>query len=209
MREPRHIKTCLVRHRQKKGWSRPALATAAGLSPHTVAFLENGGGNLSSLAAALTALGCQLTPEPAKLAQLRRESGVALATIAGRVRVSRQTLTVLERGGKGRVATLVAFAKGLGIKPTITPVRRPQPTWHTPPISWRRSIPCLAHSILIRHHRTHRLSGVGTSTLRPMMGSRSPGMELCTATRLTMRCRPGLRRSLRSSKRGTSERWSP
>ena len=114
--------TALRTHRKTAGLTQPDLATKAGLAERTVRGLERGSGTLDSWHAALDALGLRLagrnlpggTTLGERLRTLRRRRRLSQEDLARCVGVTRPTLGVLEREGKGRLSTLQRVLTVLG-----------------------------------------------------------------------------------------------
>lgn len=109
-------------HRKSAGLTQPELALKAGLAERTVRALEQSSGTLQSWEAALNALGLVLcgrnlpggrtTGE--RLVTLRRRRGLSQEALARSVGVAKRTIGVLERQGRGRLATLQSALCVLG-----------------------------------------------------------------------------------------------
>lgn len=109
-------------HRKTARLSQVDLASRAGVAERTVRALEQGSGTLDSLSAILAALGLSLTGRnlpggetlAERLGTLRRRRGLSQAALAGFVGVTKPTIGILEREGRGRVSTLQAVLTVLG-----------------------------------------------------------------------------------------------
>lgn len=98
--------------RRLAGWSQKTLAGRIGVDAQAIKRLEKGVGSVPTLVAAMTALDFRLTglgpgrTLPEQLRACRRRRSMSLDELAGRARLSRTTITSLERGG-GSVASLL------------------------------------------------------------------------------------------------------
>ena len=112
----------LRRHRQAAGLTQPALSLKAGLAERTVRALERGSGTLESWGAALDAMGLVLCGRNlpggkttgVRLTTLRRRRGLSQEALARSVGVTKPTIGVLEREGRGRLSTLQTVLAVLG-----------------------------------------------------------------------------------------------
>lgn len=98
--------------RRSAGWSQKTLAKRIGVDPQAIRRLEKGIGLVPTLIAVMTALDFRLTglgsgrTLPAQLRDARRKRSMSLDELALRTRLSRTTISNLERGG-GSVRSLM------------------------------------------------------------------------------------------------------
>ena len=98
------------------------LDLAAGISRGAVARLRSGRGSLTSLRKALEAAGMDLRGLPRgrnwgeRVAAQRKRKGLSQAAVACRADVSREAVIALEKRSAGRVSTLAAVLRALGVR---------------------------------------------------------------------------------------------
>lgn len=105
------------------------LAKAAGIGVAAVHNLEQGRGTLTSLWAALGALGYEVRgrslvagPLGPSLTALRKRRGVSRRTLGCMLGVSRTTLAALEADGPGRLETLEMYGAAVGAGLYLAPI---------------------------------------------------------------------------------------
>ncbi|WP_158633685.1 DNA N-6-adenine-methyltransferase [Tautonia sociabilis] len=116
-------------HRRAASLTQLELALRASLAERTVRALEQGSGTLDSWEAALKALGLVLSGRNfpggettrKRLATLRRRRGLSQEALARSVGVTKPTIGILEREGRGRLSMLQAVLTVLGAGAYLSP----------------------------------------------------------------------------------------
>jgi len=101
--------------RTRQNLSRADVARRAGVSVDTVEQLERGNGRLSAFLKIADVLQAKVSHSPADLAAIRKAREIAVAALARKAGVSRQTVAALESGSDVNVDTFVRIAKALAV----------------------------------------------------------------------------------------------
>lgn len=118
-----------LRDHRRSGHTQASLSKVAGIGVEATRNLETGRGTLRSLWAVLNALRLELKgrhladmPIGDALARLRQRRGISRRELARRLAVSRETLSVLEGGGPGRLETLESYGAAIGAGLYLAPL---------------------------------------------------------------------------------------